>query len=106
MGQSPACLDCGLGLTTRWVRLALHVSPRSAVFFRNSEFIIRNSHAPRAPLPRLPLTSITCPPIAEWISAIARDLDPLFPRGEPVRDGDADDPEDPEVRDRRAGELD
>ncbi len=46
-----ACLDCGLGLATRWVRLALDVSPPSAIFFRNPEFIIRDSHARRTTRP-------------------------------------------------------
>ncbi len=46
-GQSAACLDCGLGLTTRWLRLALHVSPHSAFplsfsLFHTSSFIIRS----------------------------------------------------------------
>ena len=36
-----------LSLRQVWLRLALHVSPRCAVFFRNSEFIIRNSYVPR-----------------------------------------------------------
>ncbi len=31
--------------------MALDVSPHSAVFFRNSEFVIPNSHAPRTPPP-------------------------------------------------------
>ena len=44
-----AILFVALCLRRLWVRLALDVSPRSAVFFRNSGFIISNSRAPRAP---------------------------------------------------------
>ncbi len=46
-----AILFVALCLQRLWVHLALHVSPRSAVFFRNFEFIIDNSRAPRAPHP-------------------------------------------------------